>query len=183
MEDIIDNADTLFDELFPPSSPPLPPAPVGEPVPVISYGSSHTSVALPDFGGAPGEDFTPQLPPRPPGSIHPSTRSNPPMSPSRLCADPSTCITPAQSIPPAALSPRIQTAADATVQPTRELVISDPTPPEVPEKTPDPPQDFVPPPTAAREQYQGEQQLAAESGPETPLTASSFAGSSLSFSD
>jgi hypothetical protein len=180
MENLIDNANTLFDERLPPSSPPLPPAPTGEPVPVISYGSLHTKVALPPLpqsGEALGVDFTPQLPARPAGSIHPSTRSNPPMSPSRLNADRSA---PTQSIPPAALPSRIQTATDATEQSTRESLVSDTS--TLVEKTPVPAQDFVPPPTATRERYQGEQQLEAGSAPETPLTASSLAGSSLNLS-
>lgn len=126
MENIIDNAHTLFDERLP-SSPPLPPAPTGEPVPVISYGTSHTKVDLPPLPQseeAPGVDFTPQLPMRPAGSIHPSTRSNPPMSPSRLSTDPSA---PTQCIPPAALPPRIQTATDATEQSnTQPLTPTDP---------------------------------------------------------
>ncbi len=167
MENLIDNAHTLFDERLPPSSPPLPPAPTGEPVPVISYGSSHTKVALPplpQLGEALGADFSPQLPPRPTGSIHPSTRSNPPMSSSRLIADPSA------SIPPAALPPRIQTTTDAIDQSTRQSVVSGTS--TLVEKAPEPAQDFVPPPTATRasEWYQGEQHLAPESAPETPLT-------------
>src|SRR6266436_4650556 len=91
MENIIDNAYTLFDERLP-SSPPLPPAPTGEPVPVISYGSLHAKVELPPLpqsGEVLSVDFTPELPARPAGSIHPSARSNPPMSPSRPSADPS----------------------------------------------------------------------------------------------
>ena len=180
MEDLIDNAHTLFDEYPTPSSPPLPPAPAGEPVPEISYGSSHTTVALPRSGEAPNVDFTPQLPLRPTGSIHPSTRSNPPMSPSRLCVDPSPSTTLAQSVTPTPPS-RIQTATNATEQPTREPVVSDKGTTEVVEKAPD--QDSVPPLTAEREQYEGEQQLATESVPQTPLTASSVAGSSLNSSD
>jgi hypothetical protein len=182
MEDLIDNAHTLFDEYLPPSSPPLPPAPAGEPIPAISYGSSHTTVALPHSGEAPGVDFTPQLPPRPTGSIHPSTRSNPPMSPSRLCADPSPSTTLAPPIPPAP-PPGIQIATNVTEQPTQEPVVSNKGTTEVVEKASDPPQDFVPSPTVEREQYQGEQQLETESVPQTPLTASSVAGSSLSYSD
>jgi hypothetical protein len=182
MEDLIDNAHTLFDEYLPPSSPPLPPAPAGEPVPEVSYGSSHTTVALPRSGEAPGVDFTPQLPLGPTGSIHPSTRSNPPMSPSRLCADPSPSTTLAQSITPTP-PPRIQIATNATEQPTREPVVSNKGTTEVVEKAPDPPQDIIPPLTAEREQYEGEQQLATESVPQTPLTASSIAGGSLSSSD
>lgn len=181
MENLIDNAHTLFDERLP-SSPPLPPAPTGEPVPVINYGSLYTKVALPPLpqsGEELGVDFTPQLPARPAGSIHPSTRSNPPMSPSRPSADSSAL---AQSIPPAALPPRIQSATDATEQSTRESLFSDTS--TLVEKAPVSAQDFVPPPTATRERYQGEQQLESESAPETPLTASSQGGtrSSLNFS-
>ena len=180
MENLIDNAHTLFDERLPPSSPPLPPAPTGEPVPVVSYGSLYTKVALPPLpqsGEALGVDFTPQLPARPAGSIHPSTRSNPPMSPSRLSADPSA---PAQSIPPAALPLRLQTATDATEQSTRESLVTDTS--TLVEKAPLRAQDCVPPQTATREQYQGDQQLEAESAPDTPLTVSSPSGSSLNFS-
>jgi hypothetical protein len=180
MENLIDNANTLFDERLPPSSPPLPPAPTGEPVPVISYVSTHTKVALPPLpqsGESPGVDFTPHLPARPAGSIHPSTRSHPPMSPSGLSADTSAL---AQSIPSGALPPRIPTATDAKEQFTRESLISDTS--TLVEKAPVPVQNFVPPSTATRERYQGEQQLEAESAPETPLTTSSLAGSSLNFS-
>src|SRR6266849_2597014 len=180
MENLIDNAHTLFDERLPPSSPPLPPAPTGEPVPVVSYGLLHTKVALPPLphsGEALGVDFTPQLPARPAGSIHPSTRSNPPMSPSRPSADPSAS---AQSIPPAALPSRIRTPTDATEQSTRESLFSDTC--TLVEKALVSPQDFIPPPTATREWDQGAQQLEAESAPETPLTASSQGGSSLNFS-
>lgn len=180
MENLIDNAHTLFDERLPPSSPPLPPAPTGEPVPVISYGSLHTKVELPPLpqsGEALGVDFTPQLPAQPAGSIHPSTRSNPPMSPSRPSADPSASM---QSIPPGALPRRIQIATDATEKSTRESLVSDTS--TLVERAPVSAQDFIPPPTATREQYPGEQQLEAESAPETPLTASSLGGSSLNFS-
>jgi Rho GTPase-activating protein 12/27 len=181
MENLIDNANILFDDRLLPSSPPLPPAPTGEPVPVISFGSSHTKVALPPLppqsGEAPSVDFTPQLPARPAGSIHPSTRSNPPMSPSRLSADPSAL---AQSIPPAALLPRIQTTMDAAEQSARESLVSDTS--TLVERAPVPAQDSVPPPTVTRERYQGEHQLEAESSPETPLTASSLASSNLNFS-
>jgi len=180
MENLIGNAHTLFDECLLPSSPPLPPAPTGEPVPVISYGSTHTKVALPPLPQseeAPGVDFTPQLPTRPAGSIHPSTRSNPPMSPSRRNTDPTVS---APSIPPAALPPIIQTATGATEQSGRESLFSDTS--TLIEKAPVPAQDFVPPLTATRDRYQGEQQLEAEFAPGTPLTASSLAGSSLNFS-
>jgi hypothetical protein len=177
MENLIDNAHTLFDEYLPPSSPPLPPAPTDKPVPPISYGSSHAKVALPPSGEAPGADFTPELPSRPTASIHPSTRYNPPMSPTRLGTDPSAFTTPAPLVP--LLPPRIQTTTEAIERPTREQVVSNTRATEVVEKAPGPPQ---PPPTAGREQHQGEQQLAAVSAPGTPLTASSLTGS-LSFSD
>jgi len=177
MENIIDNAHTLFDDCLLPSSPPLPPAPAGEPVPVISYGSKVALPPLPQSGEALGVDFTPQLPPRPAGSIHPSTRSNPPMSPSRLSADPSAS---AQSIPPAVLPLRIKTTTDATEQSMRESLVSDTS--TLVEKAPLRTQNFVPSPTTTRERYQGEQQSEVESVPETPLTTSSLAGSSLNFS-
>jgi hypothetical protein len=105
MEDLINNAHILFQSN---SSPPLPPAPSGEPVPVLSYGSSHTKIAdmapppelapppsperrprasldqprasfdapgIYERAGSHSEDFTPQLPPRPANSIHPSLRA------------------------------------------------------------------------------------------------------------
>jgi hypothetical protein len=81
MADLITHARTLFDDRHPePSSPPLPPAPVGEPIPPISYGTSHTKVAEIAL-----DDFTPRMPPRPPQSIHPSSRVNGggPMSPTK----------------------------------------------------------------------------------------------------
>ncbi|KAI0085663.1 hypothetical protein BDY19DRAFT_964989 [Irpex rosettiformis] len=124
MEDLINNANTLFQSN---ASPPLPPAPAGEPVPALSYGSQHTRLAeipppLPPRPQSPSvrrthslsvspspdrklqgngataraghastlssEDFTPQLPPRPTNSIHPSLRAGPlssqPRQPSHL---------------------------------------------------------------------------------------------------
>ncbi|KAI0063187.1 RhoGAP-domain-containing protein [Artomyces pyxidatus] len=78
METLIENAQGLFDDRLPPSSPPLPPAPSGEPIPVYSYGSSHTKVAslsLPPSSSRSDNDFAPQLPPRPTSSIHPSARA------------------------------------------------------------------------------------------------------------
>ncbi|KAA1468463.1 RhoGAP-domain-containing protein [Dentipellis sp. KUC8613] len=87
MEDLITNAGVLFvDEQPAPSSPPLPPAPAGEPTPVYNYGSSHTRVASLPSESAPSRqqttsDFAPQLPPRPANSIHPSARGNNAMSP------------------------------------------------------------------------------------------------------
>ncbi|KAF7978859.1 hypothetical protein HWV62_44331 [Athelia sp. TMB] len=89
MEDLISHASVLFDERGPSvSSPPLPPAPLGQVSP-YAYGSAHTKVAsLPASQAMPtrqpaqqpptqSEDFTPRLPPRPANSIHPSSRANP----------------------------------------------------------------------------------------------------------
>lgn len=84
MEDLIINARKIFeDPAAAPSSPPLPPTPATEPVPVY-YGSKSTKVAsvppsphLPDAQPtlASPQDFTPRLPPRPASSIHPSSRT------------------------------------------------------------------------------------------------------------
>ena len=179
MEDLIENAQTLFDDRLPQSSPPLPPAPAGEPVPVISYGSSHTQITLPQSGEAQVADFTPQLPPRPTSSIHPSARC-PPMSPSRVTANLSALSTPMQStLPPLPL--KIQTSTDATGQPRKqEQTTPDTSRSGEVKGIPDESQDFVPPPTATREQYPEEQYSATESIPETPLTASSLASASVS---
>ncbi|KAI9512277.1 hypothetical protein F5148DRAFT_1163734 [Russula earlei] len=172
MEDLIENAHTLFDDRLLLSSPPLPPAPAGEPVPVITYGSSHTKITLPQGGEAHTADFTPELPVRPTGSIHPSTRGNPSMSPSRLCADLSAGTVPTQSITPPAVPLKIQVPTNTTGKPTLEPVAAVTTG-EI-ERTPDQPQDFVPPPTVTSEQNQDKQHSAAESVPETPLTTSSL---------
>jgi len=174
MEDLIENAHTLFDERLPPSSPPLPPAPPGEPVPVIAYGSSHTRITLPQCGETQAADFGPEPPPRPTGSIHPSTRSNPPMSPSRLYTELSTGTSPTQSIAPPPLPLKIQDSTNATEKPTGELTVpvtsvtgeAKSAPDQVPDLPPRPP---------AREQYQEEPHSeSAVSVPETPLTASSL---------
>jgi hypothetical protein len=93
MEALIIHCHTIFDEQLPTasyaSSPPLPPAPLGETVLPYAYGSTHTKFS--EYGSqtqfdAPlpqtptsqttGDDFTPQLPPQPPASIHPSSRGN-----------------------------------------------------------------------------------------------------------
>jgi len=94
MEALIVHCHTLFDDqsnLAPyASSPPLPPAPLGEPLPPFAYGSTYTKFS--EYGSQPqinspfpqtpvpqtssGDDFAPQLPPRPPPSIHPSSRGN-----------------------------------------------------------------------------------------------------------
>ena len=81
MEDLIINARKIFEDPTAPNSPPLPPTPATEPVPVY-YGSKSTkvtslppnlSIAEAAVPGSP-QDFTPRLPPRPAGSIHPSSR-------------------------------------------------------------------------------------------------------------
>ena len=94
MEALIIHSPTLFDDQSNlasyASSPPLPPAPLWESPPPFAYGSTHTKFS--EYGpqqqiNAPlpqtptpqtstGDDFTPQLPHRPPASIHPSSRGN-----------------------------------------------------------------------------------------------------------
>jgi hypothetical protein len=93
METLIIHCNSLFDDQFNvaayASSPPLPPAPLGEDAPPFAYGSTHTKFS--GYGSqqpfnAPlpqtptpqpaGDDFTPQFTPRPPASIHPSARGN-----------------------------------------------------------------------------------------------------------
>jgi hypothetical protein len=179
MEDLIENAQTLFDERIPPSSPPLPPPPLGEPVPVISYGSLHTKVMLPEEQVA---DFTPELPLRPTSSIHPSARSCPPMSPSRISADLSAQNTQVSSTLPPPPPLKVQVSSDATEKPGQEHAIPDTKVSGAAERTPDELRDFMPPSTVTREQY-GEHQSEIESVPATPLTASSQATSSRSFSE
>lgn len=94
METLIIHSPTLFDDQNNPasyaSSPPLPPAPLGEVPPPFVYGSTHTKFSeyglqqqinaplsqIPTPQTSTGDDFTPQLPPRPPASIHPSSRGN-----------------------------------------------------------------------------------------------------------
>jgi hypothetical protein len=81
MEDLISNAREIFEDPPPTSSsPPLPATPLSEPAPFYPYGSSHTRVgSVPPQPQSPRltEDFTPRLPVRPTGSIHPSLRANP----------------------------------------------------------------------------------------------------------
>ena len=176
MEDLIENAQILFDERIPPSSPPLPPAPAGEPVPVLTYGSSHTSVTLPQLREAQVADFTPQLPPRPTSSIHPSARSNPPMSPSRISMELCTALTPARPPSPPA-RPLVQVVPDPTKQLARGKVDTNST--EVTEVALDRSHLLVSPLVeSALEQRQ--QRVAAESVPDTPLTASSQTSSTSS---
>ena len=179
MEDLIENAQTLFDEHIPPSSPPLPPPPLGEPVPVISYGSLHTKVLLPEEQVA---DFTPELPRRPTSSIHPSARSCPPMSPSRMSADLSAQNTQVSSALPPPPPLKVQVSSDATEKLRQEQAIPDTKASGATERTPDELRDFVPPSTVKGEQYE-EHQSDMESVPATPLTASSQAMSSRSFSE
>lgn len=89
MEDLILNAHVLFDENVPtippsellPSSPPLPSVPSEDPVQI----EPDTEVRQTDVSDVPqrrqrhdatfGQDFTPELPPRPGNSIHPSHRA------------------------------------------------------------------------------------------------------------
>ncbi|OSD05850.1 RhoGAP-domain-containing protein [Trametes coccinea BRFM310] len=99
MEDLITNAHVLFSQT---ASPPLPPAPLNEPAPSVSYGTAHTKVSNMPPPPAPTsprrhqkamslssprssndsvrsmpQDFAPRLPPRPTDSIHPSLRAGP----------------------------------------------------------------------------------------------------------
>jgi len=180
MEDLIENAQTLFDERLPPSSPPLPPAPLGEPVPVISYGSSHTKVTLPEEHVA---DFTPELPPRPTSSIHPSARYCPPMSPPRMSADLSAQNAQVPSTLPPPTPLKVQISADGTEKPRQEQAVPDTNVSGAVERTRAQPRGFVSPPTVTHEQYKEEDQSEVVSVPETPLTASSQATSSRSFSE
>ena len=92
MEALIIHCHTIFDELSTAShasSPPLPPAPLGETISPYAYGSTHTKFSesgsqhhfdapLPQTPTpqTTGDDFTPQLPSQPPASIHPSSRGN-----------------------------------------------------------------------------------------------------------
>jgi len=90
MEALIVHSPTLFDDQSNlasyASSPPLPPAPLGEIPPPFAYGSAHTKVSgygpqqplpqAPTPQTSTSDDFTPQFPPRPPASIHPSSRGN-----------------------------------------------------------------------------------------------------------
>lgn len=85
MEDLITNCAVLFDDRnAAATSHPLPPEPAGEEPLPYGYGSSYTQVAnVPPASRhqkadsqASQQDFTPQLPPRPGNSIHPSRRAN-----------------------------------------------------------------------------------------------------------
>jgi hypothetical protein len=178
MEDLIENAQTLFDERVPHSSPPLPPTPGGEPLPVVSYGSSHTMVTVAQSGEAQVADFTPQLPPRPTNSIHPSARSNPPMSPTRLPVELSPILTPPRPPSPPARPLCLQVAAEPAEQLTRGKVVADKGSTEVIDDTMDRSHLLISPLVEyASEQRQ---QQAGESVPSTPLTASSQTSSTSS---
>lgn len=172
MEDLIENAQTLFDEFVPPSSPPLPPTPGGDPVPTVTYGSAHTMVSLPQAGVVQGGDFTPQLPLRPTNSIHPSARSNPPMSPSHLSMEFSPTLTPPRPPSPPVRPLMVQVAADSVVADTSST--------EVARESPDRSHLLLISPIVESASEQRQQQVAVESVPNTPLTASSQTSSTSS---
>lgn len=178
MEDLIENAQTLFDERASHSSPPLPPTPGGEPVPDASYGSSHTKITVAQPGDAQGVDFTPQLPARPTNSIHPSARSNPPMSPTRLPVELSPILTPPRPSSPPARPLSIQVAAEPTEQLARGDVVIDKGSAEVADETLDRSHLLISPLVESASEQR--QQRAVESVPSTPLTASSQTSSTSS---
>jgi hypothetical protein len=141
MEDLITNAAVLFDDRAPVVtaviSPPLPPAPAGQPTPNYTYGSAHTKVAnVPAPVQTPfkqqaqpqsPEDFTPRLPPRPANSIHPSSRTNP-TSPTKANVD----VPPALPARPGQASPSKHAApekpAPPVPKPTMPLAAETPLP-------------------------------------------------------
>ena len=174
MEDLIENAQVLFDERLPHSSPPLPPAPAGEPVPDISYGSSHTKVTtLPqssEAGEAQVADFSPQLPPRPTSSIHPSARSNAPKSPPHVPVD--LLPTPTSLTSSPAVSLTVQTSTEEGEQPTQVQFNPNASATEVVERASNQTQVSIPPSPASTQNQQQRQEV-TDSVPHTPLTASS----------
>jgi hypothetical protein len=179
MEDLIENAQVLFDERLPHSSPPLPPAPAGEPVPDISYGSSHTKVTtLPqpsESGEAQVADFTPQLPPRPTSSIHPSARSNPPKSPPHMVVD--LLSTPTSITSSTAVSLTVQTPTDEGEKPMQVQVNPNASATEVVERVSNQTQVSIPPSPVSTQNQQQRQEV-TDSVPHTPLTASSWTSNS-----
>ncbi|KAG6891083.1 hypothetical protein C0995_014173 [Termitomyces sp. Mi166 len=127
MEDLIIHAHILYSEYPSHYSPPLPPTPAGEPVPVYTYGSKNTKVAsvtlsTPNnnttFHATSPQDFTPRLPARPTSSIHPSSRANP-QSPTRTYHDspPPLPLRPGRSsqeeTPPSSPSPTASTVYES----------------------------------------------------------------------
>jgi hypothetical protein len=179
MEDLIENAQALFDERVSHSSPPLPPTPGGEPLPVVSYGSSHTMVTVAQPGEAQVQDFTPQLPPRPTNSIHPSARSNPPMSPTRLPVEVSPTFTPPRPPSPPARPLCVQVAAEPAEQLARGKVVTDKGSTEVADDIMDQSHLLIVSPLMESASEQRQQQ-AVESVPGTPVTASSQTSSTSS---
>jgi len=140
MEDLITNASVLFDDRAPTvTSPPLPPAPAGQPTPNYAYGSAHTRVAnVPAPLQTPvrqqpqpqsPDDFTPRLPARPANSIHPSSRTNP-TSPTKTSAD----VPPALPARPGQTSPSKQTGPEKPAPSVHK-----PSVPVLPENAPSPP--------------------------------------------
>ncbi|KAJ7630593.1 hypothetical protein FB45DRAFT_915968 [Roridomyces roridus] len=88
MEDLITHSHIILHDDAINQSPPLPATPAGAVPELVVYGSKRTHVATVPPASPPNraataspQDFTPRLPPRPPNSIHPSARANPPPSP------------------------------------------------------------------------------------------------------
>ncbi|KAG9018047.1 hypothetical protein FRB90_012550 [Tulasnella sp. 427] len=75
LEDMIAHASKLFEDVQP-MSPPLPPAPIEDPV-FVDYGSGYTRVYDRPKRPERNQDFAPTPPTRPDNSIHPGTRRTP----------------------------------------------------------------------------------------------------------
>lgn len=155
MEDLIENAQILFDERV---EAPLPPYPAGESPMKAAYGSSHTKVSTmpppqltprrempPPIFPTP-DDFSPILPSHPQTSIHPSARSGQsaspvrstiglPPSPSEQTRQPPPPPAPIQGLPTPVLPPR---PGAASPTPIGDMPTLPPRPDVAPETPPKP---------------------------------------------
>jgi hypothetical protein len=144
MEDLIENAYSLFDDRL---ELPLPPAPSGEEPAKASYGSAHTKISsmppplvtprreIPQPIYPTPDDFSPQLPPRPAQSIHPSARGQVPPSPSsRIGELPVTQSNPVLSplLPPRPTAGPGSASSDSPSLPPRPTPLADTPPPPSP---------------------------------------------------